>query len=343
MFQDTAGDDRQARRRSARSGVRIAVDDFGTGYSSLGYLRRFPVDILKIAREFVVPADRDADEWAFAHAIVALGQTLGPADRRRGHRGGRPGRAAARASAASSARATILPPDESPSRLATQLVRRPRRAADAAAAAAADRRRGRSAVDAGATRSRPGPDVPPLRDRRSGSSSGSCSAVASSGLATLDFRWAPLAVAGLAVQIVLFSEPVSDRVGDLGPVIYVVSTALVLVVVIRNIRITGHADRRPRRGLEPARDRRQRRLHAGQPRRRPRRAAPRRRRTRTARSSPTPSLAPLTDIFALPAWLPFTNVFSIGDLLIGVGVAVVDRRARCGAGRTPPQPARPST
>jgi diguanylate cyclase (GGDEF)-like protein len=59
------------------SGVRIAVDDFGTGYSSLGYLRQFPVDILKIARDFVVPADRPDDEWAFAHAIVALGQTLG--------------------------------------------------------------------------------------------------------------------------------------------------------------------------------------------------------------------------------------------------------------------------
>jgi len=58
-------------------GVRIAVDDFGTGYSSLGYLRRFPVDILKIAREFVVPASSEPEAWAFAHAIVALGRTLG--------------------------------------------------------------------------------------------------------------------------------------------------------------------------------------------------------------------------------------------------------------------------
>ena len=58
-------------------GVRIAMDDFGTGYSSLGYLRRFPVDILKIARDFVVGPELEQSEWAFAHAIVALGQTLG--------------------------------------------------------------------------------------------------------------------------------------------------------------------------------------------------------------------------------------------------------------------------
>jgi diguanylate cyclase (GGDEF)-like protein len=76
MFQDTQATIAKLEALRDR-GVRIAVDDFGTGYSSLGYLRQFPVDILKIAREFVVPADRDVDEWAFAHAIVALGQTLG--------------------------------------------------------------------------------------------------------------------------------------------------------------------------------------------------------------------------------------------------------------------------
>jgi diguanylate cyclase (GGDEF)-like protein len=58
-------------------GVRIAVDDFGTGYSSLGYLRRFQVDILKIAREFIAPAASGPDGWAFANAIVALGRSLG--------------------------------------------------------------------------------------------------------------------------------------------------------------------------------------------------------------------------------------------------------------------------
>jgi EAL domain-containing protein (putative c-di-GMP-specific phosphodiesterase class I) len=58
-------------------GVRIAIDDFGTGYASLTYLRRFPVDIVKIAQEFVAHADDGPQEWAFTGAILALGQRLG--------------------------------------------------------------------------------------------------------------------------------------------------------------------------------------------------------------------------------------------------------------------------
>jgi EAL domain-containing protein (putative c-di-GMP-specific phosphodiesterase class I) len=60
-----------------QSGVRIAIDDFGTGYSSLTYLRRFPVDILKIARDFIGPAGEETQEWAFTGAILALGRRLG--------------------------------------------------------------------------------------------------------------------------------------------------------------------------------------------------------------------------------------------------------------------------
>ena len=76
MFQDTEATISKLGVLRA-SGVRIAMDDFGTGYSSVGYLRRFPVDILKIARDFVVEPELEQSEWAFAHAIVALGQTLG--------------------------------------------------------------------------------------------------------------------------------------------------------------------------------------------------------------------------------------------------------------------------
>jgi diguanylate cyclase (GGDEF)-like protein len=58
-------------------GVRIAIDDFGTGYSSLAYLRRFPIDMLKVAREFVDGLGRDANDDAITRAIVDLAGTLG--------------------------------------------------------------------------------------------------------------------------------------------------------------------------------------------------------------------------------------------------------------------------
>ena len=58
-------------------GVRIAIDDFGTGYSSLAYLRRFPIDMLKIAREFVSGLGQDANDDVITQAIVELADTLG--------------------------------------------------------------------------------------------------------------------------------------------------------------------------------------------------------------------------------------------------------------------------
>ncbi|TFV78206.1 GGDEF and EAL domain-containing protein [Blastococcus sp. CT_GayMR19] len=58
-------------------GIRIAIDDFGTGYSSLAYLRRFPIDMLKIAREFVDGLGRDEHDDVITRAIVELASTLG--------------------------------------------------------------------------------------------------------------------------------------------------------------------------------------------------------------------------------------------------------------------------
>ena len=57
-------------------GVRIAVDDFGTGYSSLAYLRRFPIDILKIDRSFVSGIADSAEASALVHTLVQLGKVL---------------------------------------------------------------------------------------------------------------------------------------------------------------------------------------------------------------------------------------------------------------------------
>jgi len=58
-------------------GVRIAIDDFGTGYSSLNYLRRFPVDTLKIAKAFVDELGTSPDQDRLVAAILRLGATMG--------------------------------------------------------------------------------------------------------------------------------------------------------------------------------------------------------------------------------------------------------------------------
>jgi diguanylate cyclase (GGDEF)-like protein/PAS domain S-box-containing protein len=64
-------------RRLRERGIRIAIDDFGTGYSSLAYLKRLPVDTLKIDRSVVSGLPADPDDVPIARAIVALGHTLG--------------------------------------------------------------------------------------------------------------------------------------------------------------------------------------------------------------------------------------------------------------------------
>jgi hypothetical protein len=142
------------------------------------------------------------------------------------------------------------------------------------------------------------------------------------GLATLQFRLGWLAVAGFAAQVVLFSAPVTERIGGLGAPLYVLSTTVVFIVLLANARIPGLpvvalgaaanlAAIVANGGYMPASA--EALIAAGK--------IPASGYSNSAVLT-DPRLGPLTDIFTLPTWLPFTNVFSVGDILIGVGIAI---------------------
>lgn len=147
------------------------------------------------------------------------------------------------------------------------------------------------------------------------------------GLARLEFRWPWLIIGGLLVQVVLFTDQVATAVGDLGALIYVGSTALVFLGVLRNADIPGMKIVAlgaasnliaivANGGYMPAGRDAMAALGKADP-------------TIYSNSAVVahPALEPLTDIFALPVWLPFSNIFSVGDMLIALGVAVVIVRA----------------
>lgn len=141
------------------------------------------------------------------------------------------------------------------------------------------------------------------------------------GLLALRFRWPWLAIGGLLVQVVLFTELGDRLAGGAAPAIYVGSTAAVLVALLRNVTLPGLpiaavgsfanlAAIVANGGAMPA-DPGALRL-AGF-------AGPGDHTNSVVLAEP--ALRPLTDIFAIPAGIPLANVFSVGDILIAVGVA----------------------
>jgi len=66
----------KALREISDLGISLAVDDFGTGHASLAYLKRFPIDRLKIDRDFIAPLPHNSDDASIVQMIAALGDAL---------------------------------------------------------------------------------------------------------------------------------------------------------------------------------------------------------------------------------------------------------------------------
>ncbi len=144
------------------------------------------------------------------------------------------------------------------------------------------------------------------------------------GLGQVRFRLWPVALAGLAFQVLLFSTPLADSVGRLGPSLYVLSTTLVLMALVVNVRQPGiplvivgallnFVVIIANGGQMPASPEAMAALMGST-------AADA---ERFANSVPMSGavLGFLGDIFVLPRPFPLANVFSIGDVLIGIGGA----------------------
>jgi hypothetical protein len=141
-------------------------------------------------------------------------------------------------------------------------------------------------------------------------------------LGNLRFSWAPLIVVGMVVQLLLFSTSLGDALGPAAPLVYVASNLAVLVAVWKNrsipglplVLVGGAANLLAicaNGGYMPVSSAAMTALGRGAP-----------DGYVNSRFVDGAVLGPLTDQFAMPAWMPMANIFSVGDVLIGVGVAI---------------------
>lgn len=144
-------------------------------------------------------------------------------------------------------------------------------------------------------------------------------------LANLRIRWLWVAIAGLAFQVVLFSQPVAERVADAGPVLYVGSTLAVFVVLLRNLDLPGMPLAATgavlnllvivaNGGFMPSDPAAWQVLNGVA-------AVPTDDFSNSMLAGAGAALPWLGDVLVLPRPIPLANVFSVGDVLIAVGIA----------------------
>jgi hypothetical protein len=151
-------------------------------------------------------------------------------------------------------------------------------------------------------------------------------------LGNLRLRWGPLIALGMVVQLLLFSSPLGNALGDGAALAYLASNVVVLVAVAANLALRGlplvlaggvsnFAAIVANGGYMPVSE--DALAAAGNV-------------PMAGYSNSVPRdeavLAPLTDLFSMPSWIPMANVFSVGDILIGAGVAIAVVAAMHGRG-----------
>ena len=165
-----------------------------------------------------------------------------------------------------------------------------------------------------------------------GVAAGLLSGGSGSRLGDLRIKFGLLITLGMACQLLLFSTPVGNFLGDAAALVYIASNVAVLVAVAANLAIPGLAFVLAggasnliaivaNGGYMPVS---------------PEALATMGRLPKEGYSNSVPRenviLGPLTDIFTMPAWVPMANVFSVGDILIGVGAAIAVVAAMHGRG-----------